>query len=500
MEYPMKKNLFVFAILFIFLVSTFWSVQWVNATEYHVAASGNDSNPGSLSKPWRTVQHAADSVTPGDTVFIHNSTYKEEVVLKYSGTAEAPITFSAAPDESATVEGLEFAVGTAHMNISNLKIEGRSIWRVWLRGNNHHITLEGLTIIGGEAGVRITWGDSGQPPIDGPVSDIILQDCIIQGQVYTAVDCTPGPGNRLTFRNLEISGPDTDGEPSFGADGIAVERGNNILVEDCYIHDVQGDGIDLNSRNTQGHISGIEVKRNIVARTHRSGIKLWAGGRIENNVVWGTGIAPLVIGIFPGSYEIVNNTIAFNMWDPGYSGRDYSLVASYPSDGISPEIDLLLSNNIFAFNTGPQVGTPTGIYLGKGVNLVEEGNNVYWSRDDCEITAEFVQGDPDFSRSEIADATWAAASGHGLGNITSNPVFLNGWPDVDLHLDEKSPAIDSGTAENAPLEDCEGKIRPAGNSPDIGAYEYGSVKDRENGDDEPEDPEPKKTKKGRIIR
>ena len=498
----MKKTLFVFAILFLFIFQavTFLNAQWTKAKEYHVAVSGNDSNPGTLSSPWRTIQHAADSVTPGDTVTIHNGTYKEEVIFKYSGTVDAPITFSAASDETVTVEGLEFAVGTAHMNIFNLKIEGQSIWRVWIRGNNHHITLKGLTIIKGEAGVRITWGDSGQPPVDGPVSDIILEDCIIRGQLYTAVDCTPGPGNRMTFRNLEISGPETEGEPSFGADGIAVERGNNILVEDCYIHDILGDGIDLNSRDTQGHISGIEVKRNIIARTHRSGIKLWAGGRIENNVVWGSGIAPLVIGIYPSSYELVNNTIAFNMWDPNYSGRDYSLVAAYPSEGISPEIDLLLSNNIFAFNTGPQVGTPTGIYLGEGVNLVREGNNAYWSRDDCEITAEFVHGDPEFSRSEIEDGTWASASGQGTGNITSDPVFMNGWPDVNLHLEEQSPAIDTGTSENAPFVDCDCMIRPAGAGHDIGAYEYGSVLDQECAGSGTENPKPKRSKKGKIRR
>jgi hypothetical protein len=496
----MKKTILIFLVLFSFSIAAFLNAQWTKATEYYVAVSGNDSNPGSLSKPWRTIQHAANSVVPGDTVFIHHGTYKEEVILKFSGTADAPITFSGAPDETATVEGLEFAAGTAHMNIFNLKIEGRSIWRVWLPGNNHHITLKGLTIIGGEAGVRITWGDSGQPPIDGPVSDIILEDSLIQGQVYTAVDCTPGPGNRITIRNLEISGPETEGEPSFGADGIAVERGNNILVEDCYIHDVQGDGIDLNSRDTQGHVSGIEVKRNIVARTHRSGIKLWAGGRIENNVVWGTGIAPIVIGIFSSSYELVNNTIAFNMWDPNYSGRDYSLVAAYPSDGISPEIDLLLSNNIFAFNTGPQVGTPTGIYLGEGVRLMTESNNVFWSREDCEITADFVHGDPDFSRSEIEGGTWAAASGHGMGDITFDPVIMNGWPDVNLHLDEDSPAIDTGTSESAPLVDCECMMRPAGAGHDIGAFEYGSVLDQECTGNEIENPKPKRTKKGKIVR
>jgi hypothetical protein len=77
---------------------------------------------------------------------------------------------------------------------------------------------------------------------------------------------------------------------------------------------------------------------------------------------------------------------------------------------------------------------------------------------------------------------------------------LNGWPGVDLHLDEQSPAIDAGTSENAPSEDCEGKIRPAGNGHDIGAYEYGSAEAQENDGDEQEDPEPKRTKKGTSIR
>jgi hypothetical protein len=186
------------------------------------------------------------------------------------------------------------------------------------------------------------------------------------------------------------------------------------------------------------------------------------------------------------------------MWDSLYSSRDYSLVAAYPSDGISANIDLVLSNNIFAFNTGPEVGSPTGIYLGEGVNLVREGNNVYWSRDDAEIAAAFLEDDADISRSEIEDGTWAEASGQGIGNIASDPAFAEGWPNVDLHLDEQSPAIDAGTSENAPLTDCECMIRPAGNGHDIGAYEYGSVLDQECAGDGQD--EMKKKKKGKIRR
>ncbi len=38
------------------------------AARYYVSPSGFDSNPGTIESPWRTIQHAADSVNPGDIV------------------------------------------------------------------------------------------------------------------------------------------------------------------------------------------------------------------------------------------------------------------------------------------------------------------------------------------------------------------------------------------------------------------------------------------------
>jgi len=37
---------------------------------YYVAPTGNDANPGTLSRPWRTIQPAADTLGTGDTVYI----------------------------------------------------------------------------------------------------------------------------------------------------------------------------------------------------------------------------------------------------------------------------------------------------------------------------------------------------------------------------------------------------------------------------------------------
>jgi hypothetical protein len=118
------------------------------------------------------------------------------------------------------------------------------------------------------------------------------------------------------------------------------------------------------------------------------------------------------------------------------------------------------------------MGGPTGLYLGAGVQLIEEGHNIYWSREDGEIQADFLTGDPWISRTGIHDGSWASSSGQGDGNITADPLFHSGWPEVDLGLNPSSPAIDRGASLNAPLVDCLGNARPFGNTIDIGAYEF----------------------------
>lgn len=44
---------------------------------YYVAKNGNDSNPGTESQPWRTIQKAAETLVAGDTVYIKAGTYNE---------------------------------------------------------------------------------------------------------------------------------------------------------------------------------------------------------------------------------------------------------------------------------------------------------------------------------------------------------------------------------------------------------------------------------------
>ncbi|NDB76719.1 MAG: DUF1565 domain-containing protein, partial [Verrucomicrobia bacterium] len=41
----------------------------------YVATTGNDTNPGTLAAPWRTIQRAASTVGPGTTVLVQPGTY-----------------------------------------------------------------------------------------------------------------------------------------------------------------------------------------------------------------------------------------------------------------------------------------------------------------------------------------------------------------------------------------------------------------------------------------
>jgi hypothetical protein len=65
--------------------------------------SASDSNPGTESLPWRTIQKAANSVGPGDTVYVKTGIYDERVTVSRDGAPAAPITFQSLPRRTARV-------------------------------------------------------------------------------------------------------------------------------------------------------------------------------------------------------------------------------------------------------------------------------------------------------------------------------------------------------------------------------------------------------------
>ncbi|MGZ4889615.1 MAG: DUF1565 domain-containing protein, partial [Candidatus Angelobacter sp.] len=79
-------------------------------SSFYVSTTGDDSNPGTQTAPWRTVQHAADTVRAGSTVNVRGGVYEELVSIKASGNAtDGYITFRSYPGETAVLDAEHFA-------------------------------------------------------------------------------------------------------------------------------------------------------------------------------------------------------------------------------------------------------------------------------------------------------------------------------------------------------------------------------------------------------
>lgn len=90
----------------------------LHATEFHVATTGDDANPGTKSSPFRTVQRAADATQPGDIVTVHAGVYRERVSPPRGGTSDKQrIVYQAARGEKVVITGSEPVKGWE--NISN---------------------------------------------------------------------------------------------------------------------------------------------------------------------------------------------------------------------------------------------------------------------------------------------------------------------------------------------------------------------------------------------
>src|SRR5215211_6261612 len=62
------------------------------ASVYYVSPTGNDTNPGTSSAPFRTFAKANSVLSAGSTLNIYAGTYNEQLKISKSGTSSAWIT------------------------------------------------------------------------------------------------------------------------------------------------------------------------------------------------------------------------------------------------------------------------------------------------------------------------------------------------------------------------------------------------------------------------
>ncbi|MCA9261599.1 MAG: right-handed parallel beta-helix repeat-containing protein, partial [Planctomycetales bacterium] len=84
------------------LVGVAWDAY---AARYVVSPAGDDANPGTPTRPLKTIQAAAEMAVAGDVVFVTEGVYRERVAPPRGGAPGKPIIYRAAPGKRVFVKG-----------------------------------------------------------------------------------------------------------------------------------------------------------------------------------------------------------------------------------------------------------------------------------------------------------------------------------------------------------------------------------------------------------
>ncbi|MFI9583947.1 right-handed parallel beta-helix repeat-containing protein [Streptomyces sp. NPDC052236] len=269
----------------------------VQATDLYVASNGTDSNPGTLTAPLKTIQHAVNLAQAGTTIQIRGGTYapSTNIQLLKSGTASQPITLRSYNGERVLIDGesMPYTPGAVGSSIPRpergaVHIEGEH-WR-----------LIGLEIIHGPYGVF------------GLDTSSNVFDRLVTRDNYESGFHLQGASSNNQILNLDSYGnrdPRKNGE---SADGLAIKEGSGSgnVVRGARLWNNADDGLDYwmfdnspiltenslawgngfnrwNLPDYQGDGNGFKMGGNGVAANHTVRNSMaWdnsAGGFVDNN-------------------------------------------------------------------------------------------------------------------------------------------------------------------------------------------------------------------------
>lgn len=455
------KTLFCFLVALAHFPTTFFAAVW------YVAPTGNDQHSGSLSAPFKTIEHALDAANPGDEIRLRGGTYTSRELR----ITKSNLTIRSQPGEWAKI-------------VCGVGIEDESSC-IWY--SEPEVTgglLENLEIVGGYYyGIKFeTNWDWGLPANQTRgVRNVTVRGCKIHDTGRDCIKITPACSG-LQFIACEIynSGVGPSNLPANGgpnAEGIDNVNGDGMVVRHCYIHDISTTGVYV-----KGGAKDCIIEENLIYGVREAGILLGFYTDAEffdrdgtnplyhecqysvarNNIVYNTGGAG--IGFFAArncsAYHNTVVTASGNFHAPLYFSPGEIWISETLT--VTPaNFNLEVYNNIFIDQSGTgdedfTVQIREGAL--SGTMLVDY--NIYRKNSGA---ARFDDG---VTWPGLSFAQWKSQKGFDAHSSEQFPMT-----DGYLHLQPGSPAIDAGRPSPA-LRDYDGL--PRSGAPDIGADEYGN--------------------------
>ena len=414
---------------------------------FYVTPNGDDADLGTIDQPWRSIQHAAETMVAGDTVFIRGGVYKEHVSTVSDGNlVDGYIVFSAYPGETPILDGTDvtkirdacFLVTHSYIKLSGLEICN---WEqgIWVEKGGH-VEIS-------ECEVHDVWYGIGFA--DG-AHDFVLDSVEMHHFTLYGFDASPSGGADCYNGVFNDCISHTGRDPTQNVDGFALGHGtqHDFVFNRCVVYDVF-DGFDVSARNT---LLNCCTAYNCL----NGGYKIW-----QDNVT--------LVDCLSYHNEVTNLELDWD-GDPGTTTlRNCHFVGSL-------EFNVWVENSndhLHMYNCILACGDNLGLAFEQMGTTNYQGDYNVFHNDDSE-RAIVVGYEDEFSLNQIAAGDWTTYSDQDQHSLVSfDPeselfIDLDNW---DLHLREGSIAIDAGTSENAPSFDYDGANRPQGEGYDIGAYE-----------------------------
>jgi hypothetical protein len=464
---------------------------------YWVATKGDDAGPGTSDRPWVTLQHAADEVRAGATVYVRAGAYHQRVEIRVSGQPGRPITFAATPHERVVLDGstLEVPADQSSMilldSAAYVRVEGFEIigYRsaasghvpigILVTGASDHIRLAGNLVHdmgttfqgrdGGDAHGIAVFGTSADHPIagveivDNELAGLTLgssEALVVNGNVkdFLIESNRVHDTNNIGIDVIGFEGTSPDPTVDQARDGVV--RGNTVWNVDsggnpAYGYDRSADGIYVDGGRD------VLIEDNVIHDVN-IGIELASehAGRSARNVTARDNVVydATAIGVAIGGYDrrrgstedclIVNNTVV-------------------NTDGVELLVQFDTRDNVIANNVieaGPQHDFVESAYRENVGNVLD--HNLYDSVDGSSAGTWKWKG-VDYD----GFASWRGRSGNDGRSLFGDPMFADAGAH-NYELRSTSPAIDAGAVlPTAGATDIAGRPRAQGGGIDLGAFE-----------------------------